>query len=121
MFVLLFAYVFGGAIDVRAANYREYLIGGILIQSLAFGMMGPATSIATDLTEGVDRPLPVAAVARRSAYLLGHYFAELLGSMLTDRRSCSAPGCIVGWRTAHRRSCTSVEAHRCCCSCSPRR
>ena len=51
MFVLLFAYVFGGAIDVGGGSYREYLIGGILVQSLAFGMMGPATAIATDLTK----------------------------------------------------------------------
>ncbi|MET0460674.1 MAG: ABC transporter permease, partial [Ilumatobacteraceae bacterium] len=34
MFVLLFAFVFGGAIAVQGGNYREYLIGGILIQSL---------------------------------------------------------------------------------------
>ncbi len=56
MFVLLFAYVFGGVIAIPGGNYREYLIGGILVQTIAFGMMGPATSIATDLTEGiVDR------------------------------------------------------------------
>ena len=41
MFVLLFAFVFGGAIAVDGGSYREYLIGGILIQSLAFGLMGP--------------------------------------------------------------------------------
>src|SRR5581483_8740396 len=35
MFTLLFAYVFGGAIGVPGSNYREYLIGGILLQSLA--------------------------------------------------------------------------------------
>ena len=71
MFVLLFAYVFGGVIDVPGGNYHEYLIGGILVQTLAFGMMGPATSIATDLSEGIVdrfRSLPMA----RSAYLLGH-------------------------------------------------
>ena len=71
MFVLLFAYVFGGAIGVEGGSYREYLIGGILIQTLAFGMVGPAMSIATDLTEGVIdrfRSLPV----RRTAYLVGH-------------------------------------------------
>src|SRR3954468_15869123 len=78
MFVLLFAYVFGGAIVVPGSNYREYLIGGILVQSLAFGMMGPATSIATDQQEGVIdrfRSLP----AKRSAYLSGHFLAELGG------------------------------------------
>ena len=42
MFVLLFVYVFGGAIAVNGGNYREYLIGGILIQSLTFGLIGPA-------------------------------------------------------------------------------
>lgn len=82
MFTLLFAYVFGGAISVKGGGYKEYLIGGILIQTLAFAMMGPAMSIATDLQEGVIdrfRSLP----SRRSAYLLGHYFAEMLGSILT--------------------------------------
>jgi ABC transporter DrrB family efflux protein len=97
MFVLLFAYVFGGAIKVGGAGYKEYLIGGILIQTLAFAMMGPAMSIATDLQEGVIdrfRSLP----ARRSAYLLGHYFAEMLGSILTIIILLGT-GLIVGWRT----------------------
>ena len=78
MFVLLFAFVFGGAIAVEGGNYREYLIGGILIQSLAFGMIGPATAIATDLTEGViDR---FRSLPRRPVRLpVGHYLAELGG------------------------------------------
>ena len=78
MFVLLFAFVFGGVIDVPGGSYREYLIGGILVQTLAFGMMGPATSIATDLTEGIVdrfRSLPMS----RSAYLLGHLIAGARG------------------------------------------
>ena len=82
MFVLLFAYVFGGAIAIpAAADYHEYLIGGILVQTLAFGIMGPATSIATDLSEGIVdrfRSLPMA----RSAFLLGHVLAELAAAML---------------------------------------
>ena len=96
MSTLLFAYVFGGAIAVEG-NYREYLIGGILIQSLAFGLMGPATAIATDLTEGVldrFRTLPV----RRASYLLGHYVAELAGMALAITVLLGA-GLIVGWRT----------------------
>ena len=97
MFVLLFAYVFGGAIKVGGAGYKEYLIGGILIQTLAFAMMGPAMSIATDLQEGVIdrfRSLP----SRRSAYLLGHYMAEMLGSILTVVILLGT-GLLVGWRT----------------------
>jgi ABC-2 type transport system permease protein len=97
MFVLLFTYVFGGAILVQGGNYREYLIGGILIQTLAFGMVGPAMSIATDLTEGVVdrfRSLPV----RRTSYLVGHWIAELSGMALATVLILTA-GFIVGWRT----------------------
>lgn len=96
MFVLLFAYVFGGAIDV-GGSYREYLIGGILVQSIAFGMIGPASSIATDLTEGVVdrfRTLPT----NRAAYLLGHFVAELAGMVLA-MAVLVGTGLLVGWRT----------------------
>ena len=97
MFVLLFAFVFGGAIAVEGGNYREYLIGGILVQSLAFGMMGPAMSIANDLTEGVIdrfRSLPSAP----SAYLLGHFVAEL-GAVLMAIAILLGTGYAIGWRT----------------------
>jgi ABC transporter DrrB family efflux protein len=97
MFVLLFAFVFGGAIAVEGGNYREYLIGGILVQSLAFGMMGPAMSIANDLTEGVIdrfRSLPSAP----SAYLLGHFVAEL-GAVLMAIVILLGTGYAIGWRT----------------------
>ena len=61
MFVLLFAYVFGGAIDVDGGGYREYLIGGILIQSLAFAMIGPATVDRHRPARRRHRPVPLAA------------------------------------------------------------
>ena len=76
MFVLLFAFVFGGVIAVPGGgDYHEYLIGGILVQTLAFGMMGPGVSMATDLGEGIldrFRSLPML----RPAFLLGHLTAE---------------------------------------------
>jgi ABC-2 type transport system permease protein len=96
MFVLLFAFVFGGAIHVAGGSYREYLIGGILVQSVAFGLMGPGVSIATDLTEGVIdrfRTLP----APRSAYLVGHFLAELAG-MVVAIAILLVTGLVVGWR-----------------------
>src|ERR671922_2447071 len=95
MFVLLFAYVFGGVIDIPDGDYKAYLIGGILVQSLAFGMMGPGVSIATDLGEGmVDRirSLPTS----RSAYLIGHFAAELAATLLAIA-VLSATGLAVGW------------------------
>jgi ABC-2 type transport system permease protein len=96
VFVLLFAYVLGGVIAIPGGNYREYLVGGVLVQTLAFGIMGPATSIATDLTEGIVdrfRTLPMA----RSAYLLGHLLAELAAACLA-LVVMIASGLIVGWR-----------------------
>lgn len=95
MFTLLFAYVFGGVIAIPDGNYREYLLGGVLVQSLAFGIMGPATSIATDLTEGVVdrfRTLPCA----RSAYLTGHVIAEV-GAIVIAITVLSLSGLIIGW------------------------
>lgn len=96
MFVLLFAYVFGGVIAVPDGNYREYLLGGVLVQSIGFGIMGPATSIATDLKEGVVdrfRTLPMA----RSAYLTGHILAELAAASI-GVVVLSLSGLVVGWR-----------------------
>jgi ABC transporter DrrB family efflux protein len=96
MFVILFSYVFGGAIAVDGGSYREFLIGGILVQTLTFGLVGPATSIATDLTEGVIdrfRSLPVG----RAAYLIGHYLAEVAGMILAATILLGA-GLLVGWR-----------------------
>jgi ABC-2 type transport system permease protein len=97
MFVLLFAFVFGGAISIGGQpKYREYLIGGILIQSLAFGMTGPAISMANDLKEGVIdrfRSLPTT----KAAYLVGHFLAELAGLTLAIVVLLSS-GFLVGWR-----------------------
>jgi ABC-2 type transport system permease protein len=96
MFVLLFAYVFGGAIAVPGGNYHEYLMGGIFIQTLTFGVMGPAMSMANDLNEGVLdrlRSLPMA----RSAFIVGHVLAEFAASLL-GLTVMTLAGLIVGWR-----------------------
>lgn len=97
MFVLLFSYVFGGVIEVPGGgDYHEYLIGGILVQTLAFGMMGPGISMATDLGEGIldrFRSLPMS----RPAFLFGHLTAELAATLLAVAIMVIA-GLIVGWR-----------------------
>ena len=95
MFVLLFAYVFGGVIAIPDGSYREYLIGGVVVQSLSFGIMGPATAIASDLGEGVVdrfRTLPMS----RASYLCGHVLAEL-GASAIGVTVLLASGLIVGW------------------------
>jgi ABC-2 type transport system permease protein len=97
MFVLLFAFVFGGVIAVPGGgDYHEYLIGGILVQTLVFGIMGPGTSMATDLGEGIldrFRSLPMS----RPAFLLGHLAAEFAASVLAITIMVCA-GLVVGWR-----------------------
>ena len=92
MFVILFAYVFGGAIAIPGGgDYHEYLMAGIFIQTLTFGVMGPATSMATDLGEGIldrFRSLPMA----RSAFLTGRVLAEFAAAMLgIDRDDARRP------------------------------
>jgi ABC-2 type transport system permease protein len=95
MFVLLFAFVFGGVIAVPGGDYREYLLGGILVQTIAFGMVGPATALATDLTEGIVdrfRSLPMS----RASFLLGHMIAAL-AAMALALFTLTVSGLIVGW------------------------
>jgi ABC-2 type transport system permease protein len=95
MFVLLFSFVFGGVIAVPGGDYKDYLIGGILVQTLAFGMMGPGVSLATDLGEGIIdrfRSLPMS----RPAYLLGHLSAEFAASVLAVTIMVLT-GFIIGW------------------------
>jgi ABC-2 type transport system permease protein/oleandomycin transport system permease protein len=67
MFVLLFAYVFGGAIQTPGYDdYIEFLIPGIIVQNIAFGGFVTALGLAEDLTRGlIDRfrSLPTARAA----------------------------------------------------------
>jgi ABC transporter DrrB family efflux protein len=66
MFVLLFAFVFGGAIDTPGYDYVDFLIPGILVQNIAFGGFVTALGLAEDMTKGlIDRfrSLPMAPAA----------------------------------------------------------
>ena len=97
MFVVLFAFVFGGAIPLPGGgSYREYLMPGIYIQTLAFASVTTAIAIADDMTKGlIDRfrSLPMA----RSAVLAGRtvsdvvYNAAILVVLMLS-------GLVVGWR-----------------------
>ncbi len=76
MFVLLFAYVFGGAIPTPGHTYIDFLIPGILVQTMAFGGFVTAMGIAEDLRKGlVDRfrSLPMS----RSAVLAGRTLSDI--------------------------------------------
>lgn len=75
MFVVLFAYVFGGAIKTPGVDYINYLIPGIIVQSVIFGSVQTGIGLAEDLSKGmIDRfrSLPMA----RSAVLAGRTLAD---------------------------------------------
>jgi ABC-2 type transport system permease protein/oleandomycin transport system permease protein len=76
VFVLLFRYVFGGAISIPGVSYVDYLMPGIFIQTAVFGSIGTAVGLSTDLNTGFlerFRSLPMA----RSAVLAGRTLADL--------------------------------------------
>jgi ABC-2 type transport system permease protein len=96
MFVLLFAYVFGGAIPIPGVNYKDYLMAGIFTQSIAFGSALTAIGLADDLQRGIVdrfRSLPMS----RAAVLIGRTTSDLLNNVLvvTVMGLC---GLLVGWR-----------------------
>jgi ABC-2 type transport system permease protein/oleandomycin transport system permease protein len=76
MFVLLFRYVFGGSIHVPGTNYVDYLIPGIIVQTVVFGATSTSVGLAEDMSKGIIdrfRSLPMA----RSAVLAGRTIADL--------------------------------------------
>jgi ABC-2 type transport system permease protein/oleandomycin transport system permease protein len=96
MFVLLFRYVFGGAIDVGSTSYVNFLMAGIFVQTVAFGSMTTGIGLAEDLQRGlVDRfrSLPMA----RSAVLTGRTIADLVRNMFVVVVML-AVGLLVGFR-----------------------
>lgn len=77
MFVLLFRYVFGGAIAVPGFDYVNYMMPGIFAQTVVFGATATAVGLADDMQKGaIDRfrSLPTA----RSAVLVGRTTADLV-------------------------------------------
>ena len=103
IFVLLFAYVFGGAIPIPGADpaagasaYREYLMPGIFGQTVAFASAASTVGLAEDMQKGIIdrfRSLPMAD----SAVLFGRTASDVLRQILV-LAVLSITGLIVGWR-----------------------
>ncbi len=99
MFVLLFAFVFGGAIPLPGypdpSAFREYLMPGIFAQTIVFAAATTAIGMADDVTKGIIdrfRSLPMA----RPAVLLGRSFSDVVyngGILIVLMLS----GLVVGW------------------------
>jgi ABC transporter DrrB family efflux protein len=77
IFVLMFRYVFGGAINVPSGDYVDYLMPGIFVQTVVFGSLAAGVGLASDLKSGLlerFQSLPMS----RSAVLAGRTIADLV-------------------------------------------
>jgi ABC-2 type transport system permease protein len=97
IFILMFAYVFGGAIGLPGGgSYHEYLIGGMLGMGLAQTAPGVAVALVTDMSTGIVdrfRSLPMS----RWAVLVARSIAELL-TQLIGAAVVVCVGLAIGWR-----------------------
>ncbi|UVE96129.1 ABC transporter permease [Dietzia sp. B32] len=96
MFVLLFAFVFGGAIAVAGGDYREWLLPGIMAQTMAFSSFVVASGLCNDLNKGIIdrfRSLPI----QRASILIARSASSLIHSSI-GVVVMSLTGLIVGWR-----------------------
>ncbi|MEK6908651.1 MAG: ABC transporter permease [Nanoarchaeota archaeon] len=82
MFLLLFRYVFGGAIDTGGTTYVNFLVAGILVQTLAFGASTTAINLVLDMKRGVIdrfRSLPMFS----PGLLVAHTIADLVRNVIS--------------------------------------
>ncbi|WP_029114438.1 ABC transporter permease [Mycobacterium sp. URHB0044] len=97
MFVLLFAFVFGASIATGGnASYREFLLPGIMAQTIVFTAFVVASGITADVEKGIIdrfRSLPI----RRSSVLIGRSVASLIHSSI-GIVVMTVTGLCIGWR-----------------------
>lgn len=96
VFVLLFAYVFGSAIDIEGGSYREFLIGGAFAMMLTFGATFTGLGLADDMQKGIIdrfRSLPMAA----GAVVFGRTASDVIYNLISTVVMVAA-GYAVGWR-----------------------
>ncbi len=96
MFVLLFRYIFGGAINVPGIPYVDFLMPGIIVQTLVFGAATTAIGVAEDLKSGIVdrfRALPM----NRSAAMAGRVVSDQVLN-LVSLVVMVVVGLAVGWR-----------------------
>ncbi len=96
VFTLLFIYVFGSAIHIPGMRYQDYLLPGLLAQSVAFGVIGSGVATATDFSTGViDRfkSLPITRLAVVTAQIIGQILEQIIGMVIV-----AGLGLALGWR-----------------------
>ncbi|WP_216915369.1 ABC transporter permease [Nocardia noduli] len=82
LILLLFVYVFGGAMDVGPGPYIDYVVPGIILLCAGFGAGTTAASISTDVKDGIIDRFRTMDIAR-SAVLTGHVAESLIRNLIT--------------------------------------
>ncbi len=82
MIMLLFVYVFGGAIQTGSDNYVDYLLPGILLMAIASGISYTAVRLFTDVKTGLFQRFHSMPVSR-SSVLWGHVLTSLVSNAIT--------------------------------------
>jgi ABC-2 type transport system permease protein len=80
--MLLFVYVFGGAIQIGGGNYVDYLLPGILLVTVASGIAYTAFRLFTDVSRGIFERLHSMPIAR-SAVLWGHVLTSVVANLVS--------------------------------------
>jgi ABC-2 type transport system permease protein len=96
MFLVLFTAVFGGAIATEGGSYINFLLAGIIVQTLAFGSTTTAIAVANDLKRGIVdrfRSLPMSNLA----VLNGHVVSDLFRNGISTVVMIIA-GLVIGFR-----------------------
>ena len=97
IFVLMFRYVFGGAIELQGPiSYVDYLMPGIFVQTAVFGAIATVIGLATDVKSGLMERFHALPMAR-SAVLTGRTIADLTRNVLVVALMMLV-GFLVGWR-----------------------
>lgn len=96
IFVLIIGFVFGGALG--GAQYREFLIGGLLAQTLTFNSSFTAVYLSKDLHEGIIDRFRVLPMSRLGV-ILGRTWSDLITSVISTAVLMIC-GLLIGWRTS---------------------
>ena len=105
MFVVMFTYIFGGAVSGSTGEYRDYLLPGILVMSVLFTTVYSGVALNTDLTKGVVdrfrslpiwRPAPLlgAMIGDSGRYFLAGTVIILVGVVLGFRPDAGVVGAV---------------------------
>jgi len=125
MLVLMYTYLFGGALAGSPTEYIQFLLPGILVMSVVMITMYTGISVNTDIEKGVFdrfRTLPIWRPAVMVGYLLGDALRYTIASVvMLTARTAGWPACSPGSRCSSSSRSRSRGSGRCSgCCCAPR-